>query len=651
MLDPKHPNTSCASTAVEKDFRIAELEKKLAEANQKFEILTRATNEAIRDCDLGNDVVKWNHGITSLFGHNEAACAHHRFWSENIHPADYEDVMKELHNALAQQKQNWSAIYRFRCASGSYKYIYERGYIIYDTAKPIRMLGTMQDIDERMTIQAELERLSLVASKTDNLVVILDAEGLIEWVNDAFVSRVGYLLQEVIGKTMRVLQGPETDIRSLRRISSLMKKREPITAELLNYTKTGASFWVRISINPVMDDSQNLSRWVMVQTDISVHKEYERKIGAIAHELSDLIENANAVIFGVDLKLNVSDWNTCAALTTGHSREDVLGKKIDGFLFNSLQRDSVKKLLRKVLDGELVNIHEFPISQKNGQLTILLISAMPRRNASGAIVGLIAVGQDITELAQYKSSLEEKVRLRTAELNVALEKEKELSTLRTRFASMVSHEFRTPLATIRLSASLIKRYKKRLSPASVDAKVNTVLEQVEHMSHLLENVLTLGKSEDVKIQITKTNVDLISFCTALKKQMEGVFNESHTIELSFSQIQHAIETDADLLRNIFVNLLSNAIKFSPGKTAVYLHVFECGKNVVIEIKDEGIGIPAHDLERVFEPFDRGSNTGAIAGTGLGLSIVKKALDLAGGSIAVRSNVGEGTVFSVTLPTK
>jgi PAS domain S-box-containing protein len=651
MNQLKHINRT-SPMVVETNATILSLEKKLEEANQKFEILTRATNEAIRDCDLQNNhTMVWNHGLKTLFGYKSHSVDNtYESWSEKIHPDDRQDVLTELNNTVTNRNTNWSGIYRFKCASSSYKYIYDRVYIVYDQEKPLRMIGTMQDIDDRMIALAEIERLSLVASKTDNLVIITDGEEKIEWVNDAFVKRTGYTLQEVLGKTTRILQGPDTDYAAMERISERIRNHESVDEEVLNYTKSGHPFWVKNTINPVFDESNKLSRCVVVQTDMSAHKEYQSKITSIARDLSDLIENANAIILGVDANGLVNEWNNHAILTTGYEKNDIFGKELVGFIIDPKKRDDVDKKIQFVLKDNHLTHEEFQITKKNGDKNILLLSATPRRNSRGEIVGIIAVGQDITELTEHRRSLEEKVMLRTEELNIALAREKELSTVKTRFASMVSHEFRTPLSTIRISVNHIKRYKNRLTPESIDNKINTVLQQVDHMSHLLEDVLTLGKTTDVKIRVDKSTVDIVSFCHKLKVEVEGYFGKSHIVKCSLSFTEKKIQTDEGLLRNIFINLIGNGVKFSPGKSTVYLDVLDLEGSIAFNIKDEGIGIDATDVERIFEPFDRGTNAGDIPGTGLGLSIVKKAVDLLGGTITVSSKLNEGSIFSVVIPT-
>lgn len=518
------------------------------------------------------------------------------------------------------------------------------------------LIGMGIDVTDRVKAEAELRKhtteirkLSLVASKTDNLVVITDAEEKIEWVNESFVKLTGYTLEEVIGKTPRILQGPETDRFVLDRIQKQLKAGESVSEELLNYSKDGRQYWLRININPVFNNEGQLTKFIAVESDITTQKVYERNVVAIARELADLIENANAVIFGVDRNGYVNEWNKQAIAVTGYSKNDVLGQKLTSLIIGTQRKEEVDITLTHVLNGNVLNRQEFGIINKQRNKLILLLSATPRRNEAGEINGLIAVGQDITELTHYRHSLEEKVKERTQELNVSLEKEKELAVLKTRFASMVSHEFRTPLTTIKLSATHIKRYKARMDAGAIDTKLDTVLQQVAHMAHLLEDVLTLGKSNDHKIQIARTKVNLEEFFTTIKEQIENVFNHSHTIACEFRFKHPEMNTDEDLLRNIFINLLNNAIKFSPEQSTVYMNGYEQEQHFIIEVKDQGIGIPESDWGRIFEPFDRGSNSGTIPGTGLGLSIVKKAVDLLGGTITVSSKQGEGSVFTVRLP--
>ncbi len=626
-------------------------ERNIQAVNEKYEILSRATNDAVWDWSLVDDKVTWNQGLEVIFGYgkrNEEYTGN--WWLENIHEDDRPRVIEELSSEVTRGESNTSATYRFRCANGTYKYVFSRGYILYESGRPVRMIGAMQDIDILTRANNEIRRLSLVASATDSLVTILDAEENIEWVNESFEKLTGYRLTEIQGRKIRdVLNGPETDAATLERIRRQTEACVSVTEEILNYAKDGRKFWMKININPVFDQRGKLAKFIAVGTDITILKEYERKITTIAKELSELIESANAVIFGIDANGGVNEWNTLAVSVTGYSKEHASGKKLLELLVSKDDWEDTELMMRSVLQGYPVSHYEFPMVNRAGNKLILLLSATPRRNASGEITGLLAVGQDITELTQYRQSLEEKVKERTHKLQAALEKEKELVTLKSRFASMVSHEFRTPLATIRLSVNHIKKYKSRMSPDAIDSKIKVVSEQVDHMTHMLEEVLTLGKAEESKIQISKRKVNIETFFAGIQEEVENIFKHSHTIHRTLNLQQYEIETDVDLLRNVFINLLSNAIKFSPGKTDIYLDGRQEGKMLIVQVRDEGLGIPEEELPKIFDPFHRGTNVATIQGTGLGLSIVKKAVDLIGGEVAVSSKPGEGTVFTVTIP--
>ncbi len=626
-------------------------ERNIQAVNEKYEILSRATNDAVWDWSLVDDKVTWNQGLEVIFGYgkrNEEYTGN--WWLENIHEDDRPRVIEELSSEVTRGESNTSATYRFRCANGTYKYVFSRGYILYESGRPVRMIGAMQDIDILTRANNEIRRLSLVASATDSLVTILDAEENIEWVNESFEKLTGYRLTEIQGRKIRdILNGPETDAATLERIRRQTEACVSVTEEILNYAKDGRKFWMKININPVFDQRGKLAKFIAVGTDITILKEYERKITTIAKELSELIESANAVIFGIDANGGVNEWNTLAVSVTGYSKEHASGKKLLELLVSKDDWEDTELMMRSVLQGYPVSHYEFPMVNRAGNKLILLLSATPRRNASGEITGLLAVGQDITELTQYRQSLEEKVKERTHKLQAALEKEKELVTLKSRFASMVSHEFRTPLATIRLSVNHIKKYKSRMSPDAIDSKIKVVSEQVDHMTHMLEEVLTLGKAEESKIQISKRKVNIETFFAGIQEEVENIFKHSHTIHRTLNLQQYEIETDVDLLRNVFINLLSNAIKFSPGKTDIYLDGRQEGKMLIVQVRDEGLGIPEEELPKIFDPFHRGTNVATIQGTGLGLSIVKKAVDLIGGEVAVSSKPGEGTVFTVTIP--
>jgi predicted ATPase/signal transduction histidine kinase/tRNA A-37 threonylcarbamoyl transferase component Bud32 len=235
------------------------------------------------------------------------------------------------------------------------------------------------------------------------------------------------------------------------------------------------------------------------------------------------------------------------------------------------------------------------------------------------------------------------------QMHIALQKEKELNELKSRFISMTSHEFRTPLTTILGSAELLRHYSPRWNEDKKQLHFDRIQNAVEHMIDLLEDVLILGKAEAGKLNCNLMPLDLVSFCDNLVEEIKiGTDSKKHQIVFSSEGECSDICLDEKLLRHILTNLLNNSIKYSPNGGLIKFDLICQKQEVIFRIQDCGIGIPKEDLPRLFDSFYRAKNTNEISGTGLGLSIVKKSVDLHGGTITVDSEVGSGTVFTVTI---
>ena len=231
----------------------------------------------------------------------------------------------------------------------------------------------------------------------------------------------------------------------------------------------------------------------------------------------------------------------------------------------------------------------------------------------------------------------------------AVERQRELNDLRSRFVAMTSHEFRTPLTTILSSQDLLKHYNERI-PEPERLEILGIIETgVHRMTRMLDRVLLLGKAEAHMLEFKPGQLDLRALCRELVAEATHHQPDNNcTVRTDYSAAPPDGLYDEKLLRHIFGNLLSNAIKYSPEGGEVGLKVFADGAQTVFEVSDRGIGIPADEMGHLFESFHRASNVGDIRGTGLGLAIVKNAVELHGGTIAVRGNEGRGTVITVRL---
>ena len=394
----------------------------------------------------------------------------------------------------------------------------------------------------------------------------------------------------------------------------------------------------------------------LAKKELAFQKEiegYRTKMESVALELTLLIDTANAPIFGIDSKGLVNEWNQTSEKITGFTKDEVLGNDLVKTYITEDYRKSVKQVLDDALKGKETANYEFPLFAKDGERVMVLLNSSTRRNVNGKINGVLGVGQDITELVGYRNDLELKVNQRTLKLNEALKKEKELSELKSRFVSIASHEFRTPLSAINFAAGSMKKYWARMESIMIEKKLTKIEDQVAYMVSLLDDVLLVGQAESGKMRNHPLALNLEKFISEIIEEVYHSSKKSHKITLIDSEQlkKNDIYIDEKLGRNIFINLLSNAIKFSPDADKVIVELSSEKDYTIISVIDFGLGIPESEIEKIFMPFTRGENVDSIQGTGLGLSIVKEALVAMGGKIIVNSTLGNGTTFMAKIPKK
>jgi signal transduction histidine kinase len=234
------------------------------------------------------------------------------------------------------------------------------------------------------------------------------------------------------------------------------------------------------------------------------------------------------------------------------------------------------------------------------------------------------------------------------ELKQSLEKEQRLNQLKSRFTSMVSHEFRTPLTVIQSSAELLETYADRMPAANKTEKFRTIQTQVCRMVELLDDILALDRAESIGPVYNPQPLDLAAYCKSIVDEFQPTA-KTHQIIMTATADAGSAMLDETLMRRALWNLLSNAVKYSPTGAVVEMRIARNADQALISVKDYGIGVPEEDRKDLFEIFHRANNVGSIQGTGLGLPIVKQAVLAHGGSIDFESEIGVGTTFTITLP--
>ena len=262
------------------------------------------------------------------------------------------------------------------------------------------------------------------------------------------------------------------------------------------------------------------------------------------------------------------------------------------------------------------------------------------------------VAEQTDELRQKNQSLQSEIAERQRleeELRHALAKEKELSDLKSRIISVVSHEYRTPLATILSSTELLEHYSHSWQEEKKQRHFQRIESSVHHLTRLVNDVLMFSKAEAGKLEFNPVQLDVVEFCRDLIEELQLPAQKQHSIHFRCLGIHQDVYLDEKLLRQILSNLLSNALKYSPDGGKIQFDLIFDQNTVTFRIQDEGIGIPAKDQPQLFDTFYRSSNVGTISGTGLGLAIVKRCVDIHRGQIVVESEEGVGTTFTVILP--
>lgn len=291
------------------------------------------------------------------------------------------------------------------------------------------------------------------------------------------------------------------------------------------------------------------------------------------------------------------------------------------------------------------------------------LTVEPLLDEVGAVLGLVGTALDITRsylnqqaLTTLNEELETIVDERTielqrsnAELLVSLSAARELNDLKSRFITLTSHEFRTPLTTILGSAELLKHYGQTWTSDKRQRYLDRIHDTVNHMTRLLNDVLTVGQAEAGQLTFSPTLINILDLFESAIEQVLTRTYRSRTIQLSHDLHARDLYLDQTLVSQIISNLLSNALKYSAADSAIEVYLKTEENQVIFQVQDHGIGIPEADQANLFTSFHRGKNAANIQGTGLGLSIVKNAVNLHGGQVTVESQEGSGSTFTVLLP--
>ncbi|WP_297694520.1 PAS domain S-box protein [uncultured Eudoraea sp.] len=479
------------------------------------------------------------------------------------------------------------------------------------------VLVLVNDLSERVQIEKNLDIKSEALEATENGVIISDAlkeDHPIIYVNKAFRKLTGYSESEVLNRNCRFLQNDDNDQRGVKIMRNAIKTGKKCQVQVRNYKKDGTLFWNEVSINPIRNEEGKITHFVGIQNDITKRVKAEEEI---RHFLKIFDDSLNEIYVFDPETLRFSHVNYGAKKNTGYSSRELRKMTIKD-LITGISEDR----LREILDPLNLNNHkkvtfETLFKRKDGTTYPVEVHLQSSNLEDKVLTVVIAL--DISERKNYTQNLEKTVARRTQELNDALLKEKELSDLKTKFLSMVSHEFKTPLSTILTSATLVGKYTAADQQELRTKHLKSITSGVHYLTGILNDFLYMLLKTGQKINYPMNIEDVI------------------------------VHQDEKIVSLVLTNLLHNAIKYSPEETEIDLQINLDENTIYFHIIDRGIGIPKKDQKHIFERYFRADNVLLTQGTGIGLNIVKSHVENLGGDISFKSVENKGSTFTVTLP--
>jgi PAS domain S-box-containing protein len=497
-------------------------------------------------------------------------------------------------------------------------------------------------------------------------IFVVNSQGDIFYANPFSEKLFGYEEGELISQPVEVLLPNSFRTRHVAHRKKYHQKPIPrlmgANLDLQGQRKDGSRFSIEISLSHMDIDGERFA--IAYASDDTLQQETLKSLKEakkISDDISNIVEESLNEIFIFDAEtMNFIQVNKGARQNIGYSLEEMKTMTPVDIKPNFEEKEFLK-LVEPLKDGR-VNELLFETIHLRKEGSTYPVEVHLQYSRLGTQPVFVAFISDISQRKEYEhkilmhfDELEKKVIERTEELRSSesklrdsFEKEKQLGELKSRFVSMASHEFRTPLSSILSSANLIGRYEKGGQQDKRMKHVNRIESSVRNLTTILNDFLSLEKLESGKVRYHPVEIEIEEYIQNVIDEMSLVSKNGQKI-IHFHEGAQQIVADEHLLKNIMINLLSNGVKYSSEGKNVELRTRYIDGKINIQVKDYGIGIPEADQKSMFTRFFRAHNVTNIQGTGLGLTIVKRYLDLMGGKIWFESKEGEGTTFFVEIP--
>ncbi len=576
-----------------------------------------------------------------------------------IHPDDYMGVMEDT---IATRAGNMIVCeYRvIHAIDESIHWVRESRRPIWDddADQVVRIISATSDITHEKMTEAALRDsenryrilTDLMSDYVYSLAVKPDNQIEMEWFVGSFESITGSRMEDFQLQTLQDMtqHALDEDVPQAQNGIAQTIAGEAITDEyrIINAVDNKPR-WLRVSRYPVKDEKTGrVIRILGATTDITAQKQAELALRDSEERYRLLTELLTDYAFSI--RIDPDGRLYCEWLLGQHKA--VMGYEIDneGYLDEMSFQDNLDMMqegIEKTIDGQ-ITVHEYQFMHAQDEQTRWIrVTRQPIWDRTYTrVIRYIGAVKDITLEKEAEVISREADQLRQE-----LDREKGLHELRVRFVSMVTHEFRNPLAAIQSSVSILDNYADRLDEEKRQEKYQRIYGQIERLTNLLEDLLEIGELENYMLRFSPQRVDVIDLIANLYSEYRETVGSSYNLVLNHEANKLITYGDVKLLEQTFGNIISNAIKYSPEGQDIICTVRVQDQNIIVTVQDFGIGIPERDYDRLFKAFYRASNVSTQPGTGLGLIIAKQSIELHRGEIYFTSVLGEGTTFTVTLP--
>lgn len=623
------------------------LKQALENKNKQFDLAIRGSKDGIWDIDLMTGETYVSETWLTIFGYQDRKEPWlYQDWMELVHPDDRAWVEESLDELIAKAEGTLDLEYRMLHAKGHYVWVLSRSAVeADDNGKALRVAGSDTDITERkihenILAQNELQYKTLVNNLSE-VVFEADADGRFIFLNKAWEDLTGYTLEESLGQHGSVFldETMHAEIPTFRnQLNSSVGKFTILEVKYRH--KKGHLIWASIKAKRTYNEVGQLIGTTGTIANVTEQKKAAHELQLSESKYRLISENITDIITQHDEKGTIKFVSASIKELLGYEPDEMMGHVPFDFIHPDEMGYIQENAYAKLLDGtEQIRV-QYRIRHKNGHYIWVESLTKFIRSDEGVVLAIQVSTRDIS--ANKKAA---------QEISRALEKEKELMELRSRFIMMASHEFRTPLATIQSSLDILRLYLSDADPLlklRCDKHFEKIGGEIHRVSDLMNDVLLLGKLEAGKTPVNKLETDLEQIIEAVLKQHFGPENADRQPQFIKPSTRQLTRIDEQLIAHCIINLLSNALKFSAGKPAPIIQLDYTRKKAIITVQDFGIGINASDKKRLFEPFFRGKNAQKTPGTGLGLVVVKEFVGLHGGKIFCKSKVGLETTFTIEL---